>query len=87
MSHSRAGDEPEVESRIVGTHQCSSYVHSPPSAQGPALGSIYENILSLQGRNSAFWLFSASCGQLDTLTLMDLDSPCDTLPSSPLPFS
>lgn len=45
-----------------------------PICSGPALGSIHENILSLQGRNSAFWLFSASCEQLDTLTLMDPDS-------------
>lgn len=68
--------------RISDARRCSLSCSPSPICTGSVLGSVPENIRSLQGRNSAFWLVSASCEQLDTLTLMSLDSPCsDALPS------
>lgn len=67
-------------------YQCSLRHSASLIRTGSALSSVPENIRSLQGMNSAFWLLSASCGQLDTLTPMHLTAPVvNALPScSPL---
>ena len=67
-------------------YQCSLRHSASPIRTDSALSSVPENIRSLQGMNSAFWLLSASCGQLDTLTPMHPDSSHCECSSQLFPF-